>query len=81
MKKPEYDYEFKMGESTEWDWLPKNILSVSENETDVKLVLIDETPFRTVHAEKKALRKVESDGGVDSVEEFEQYIDWGFYDE
>lgn len=77
MEKPEYTHDYTVGEETEWDDLPRDVIPISENETHVKIALIDEVPTDTVHVEKKALREKE----WESVEDFRDDVDWGIYDE
>lgn len=75
---PEYDYEFRVGEETEWDDLPYNVVPVAENDDCVKIALVDRVPFeqsQIVHADKEVLRERE----WDSVEEFRQDVDWDYY--
>lgn len=71
---PTYDHEYTAGEETEWD-LPDNVVPLAENDTYVKIGLIDDLPSQTVHAEKKALREKD----WDSVEAFRADIDWEAY--
>lgn len=73
--KPNYTHEFTVGEETEWDDLPKDMIATAENETDVKIILLDEYLIRIVHAKKEAIRVKE----IETVDEFREYVDWDFY--
>jgi len=68
----EYDREFVMGEGKWRDHVPQDVIPVAENDTHVKIALIDEVPTDTVHAEKEALHKQE----WSSVEEFREDVEW-----
>ena len=70
--KPDYDHEFTMGEDTEWDSLPDDIIATKENDEMVKIALLDQSPIQIVHAEKKAVREK----NFTDVEEFRELVDW-----
>lgn len=68
---PEYDHEYTVGETIPWE-LPADVIPLAENDTHVKITLIDTLDLDTVHAEKEALRQ----GDWESVEEFREDVEW-----
>lgn len=68
----EYDHEYSLGDDTDWTGLPGDAIPIAENDTHVKIALLDSTPRDTVHAEKEALRQNE----WESVEEFREDVQW-----
>lgn len=75
---PEYTHEYTVSEETEWD-LPQYVIPLAENETEVKIALIDklEGPIPTVHVDKEVLREK----SWDTADEFREDVDWRFYDD
>jgi len=72
MKKPKYTHEFTVGEETEWNNFPNEMVATKENDEWIKIALLDERRIPIVHAEKEAVRKAD----FETVDEFREYVNW-----